>query len=81
MADKKGFLNRIFALMLTLCVAGAAFLFWGVQTHAENEIPAYSGNASVELNKNVPDFTADEITTSSLKNMESLMSWGDARLR
>ena len=76
MADKKGFLNRIFALMLTLCVAGAAFLFWGVQTHAENEIPAYSGNASVELNKNVPDFTADEITTSSFEKYGELDELG-----
>jgi DNA-entry nuclease len=61
---------------LTLCIAASAFLFWSVQTHAENEIPAYSGNASVELNKNVPGFTADEITTSSFESYGKLDKLG-----
>ena len=41
---KVGFVNRIFALLLTLCISASIFLFWSVQAHAENEIPAYSGS-------------------------------------
>lgn len=65
---KACFANRIFALLLTLCMAMSAFLFWSVQTHAEEEIPAFSGSPSVVLNKNVPGFTADEITTNSFES-------------
>ncbi len=71
-----GFANRIYALILALCIAMSSFLFWSVQTHAEDEIPAYSGNASVELNKNVPGFTAEEITTSSFESYGKLDKLG-----
>ena len=73
---KVGFANRIFALLLTLCMAASAFLFWSVRTHAEDEIPAYSGSASAELNKNIPGFTADEITTSSFESYGKLDKLG-----
>ena len=73
---KVGFANRIYALLLTLCIVASAFLFWSVQTHAEGEIPAYSGSASIDLNKNVPGFTADEITTSSFESYGELDKLG-----
>ena len=76
MTSKTGFANRIFALLLTFCIASSVFLFWNIQTQAENEISAYSGNASVELNKNVPNFTADEITTSSFEKYGELDKLG-----
>jgi DNA-entry nuclease len=62
---KVSFLNRILALLLTLSLGMSSFLFWRVQAHAEDEIPAYSGSVTVVVNKNVPDFTAKEITTKS----------------
>ncbi|SFC27854.1 DNA/RNA non-specific endonuclease [Butyrivibrio sp. YAB3001] len=62
---KVGFANTIFALLLALSLGMSSFLFCNVKTHAEEEIPSYSGSASVELNENVPEFTADEITTNS----------------
>ncbi len=59
---KVSFANRIFALILALSLGMSLLLLWSIRSHAENEIPAYSGKASVELNKNVPEFTAEEIT-------------------
>ena len=69
---KVGLANRIYASLLTLCIAMSSFLLWSVQTHAEDEIPAYDGNAAVELNKNVPGFTKDEITTKSFESYGEL---------
>ena len=73
---KVSFANRIFALLLALSLGMSSFLFWSVKTHAEDEIPAYSGSASVELNKNVPGFTADEITTKSYESYGELDKQG-----
>ena len=73
---KVGFANRIFVLLLTLCIAMSSLLFWSVQTHAEDEIPAYDGNATVELNKNAPGFTKDEITTKSFESYGDLDKLG-----
>lgn len=73
---KVGFANRIYASLLALCIAVSSFLFWSVQTHAEDEIPAYDGNAVVELNKNVPGFTKDEITTKSFESYGKLDKLG-----
>ena len=70
------FANRIFALLLALSLGMSSFLFWSVKTHAEDEIPAYRGSASVELNKNVPGFTADEITTKSYESYGELDKQG-----
>ncbi|WP_022769118.1 DNA/RNA non-specific endonuclease [Butyrivibrio sp. NC2007] len=63
-----GSANRIYALLLALSITMSSFLFWSVQTHAEDEISTYDGNASVELSKNVPGFTMDEITTKSFES-------------
>ncbi|WP_026519375.1 DNA/RNA non-specific endonuclease [Butyrivibrio sp. FCS006] len=71
-----GFANRIFALLLALSLGMSSFLFWSVKTHAEDEIPAYSGSASVTVNKNVPGFTADEITTKSYEGYGELDKLG-----
>ncbi len=73
---KVSFANRIFALLLALSLGMSSFLFWNVKTHAEDEIPAYSGSASVELNKNVPGFTIDEITTKSYESYGELDKQG-----
>ena len=70
------FANRIFALILALSLGMSSFLFWSVKTHAEDEIPAYSGSASVAVNKNVPGFTADEITTKSYESYGELDKLG-----
>ena len=40
--------NKIFALILALSLSMSSFLLWSVNTHAEDEVPAYSGNASVD---------------------------------
>ncbi len=68
--------NRIFALILTLSLSMSSFLFWSVKTHAEDEIPAYSGSASVVVNNNVPGFSADEITTGSYESYGELDALG-----
>ena len=68
--------NRIFALILALSLSMSSFLFWSVNTHAEEDIPEYSGSASVILNGNVPGFTADEITTSSFESYGDLDKLG-----
>ena len=69
---KVDFMNRAIALILTLSLGMSSFLFWSVNTHASEEIPAYSGEASVQLNNNVPDFSKDEITTSSFESYGNL---------
>ncbi len=73
---KVGFTNRIFALILALCLVMASFLFLSVRSHAESEIPAYSGKASVELNKNVPGFVKGEVTNSSFERYGNLDKLG-----
>ena len=77
MSEKKvGFANRIFVLLLALCIAASAFLLWSVKTDAEDEIPAYSESASIELNKNIPGFTADEISKKSYESYGELDKLG-----
>ncbi len=55
--------NRIFAVILALCLMTSGFLLRSVNSSAGNtlnnipEIPEYSGEASVQLNKNVPVFS------------------------
>ena len=71
-----GSANRIYALLLAFSITMSSFLFWSVQTHAEDEIPTYDGNASVELSKNVPGFTMDEITTKSFESYGDLDKLG-----
>ncbi len=73
---KMGAKNRIVALLVMLCVAMSSSLFWAVPTYAEDEIPAYSGKASVEINGNVPCFTDEEITTSSFESYGELDKLG-----
>ncbi|WP_243111820.1 DNA/RNA non-specific endonuclease [Butyrivibrio sp. CB08] len=68
--------NRINIVLLALCVSMSLFLFGCVQSHAEDEIPAYSGNAFVELNKNVSEFKKDEITVSSFERYGELDKLG-----
>ncbi len=68
--------NKIFALLLAFCIVASGFLFWDVQTRAEDGIPAYSGIASVALNKNAPLFTDEEITTSSFEKYGELDKLG-----
>ena len=70
------FANRIFALLLALSLGMSSFLFWSVKTHAEGEIPAYNGSASVVVNKNVPGFTTDDITTKSYESFGELDKLG-----
>ncbi len=60
---KVSYANRIFALLLALSMGMFSFLLLSVKT--ENEFQAYSIHPSVDLNKNVPGFTAYEITTKS----------------
>ncbi len=74
--SETGFANKIFALLLVLSLGMSSFLFWSVKTHAEDEIPAYSGSASIELNKNIPGFTADEITKKSYESYGELDKLG-----
>lgn len=71
-----GFVNRILALLLAFSLGMSSFLLWRVKTHAENEIPAFNGSASVVLNKNVPGFTADEITTEFYESYGELDKLG-----
>ena len=74
--SKMNVANRIFALILALSLSASSFLFWSVNTHAEEDIPEYSGSASVSLNGNVPGFTADEITASSFESYGELDKLG-----
>ena len=66
------------ALMTIAFVFLTASGFAGVlvRTEAAEGIPAYSGEASVQLNGNVPGFSADEITTVSYEQYGSLDSLG-----
>ncbi len=73
---KAGFANRILAWLLALCVGASLFLFWSVNTHAVNEIPAYSGSASVAMNNNAPEFTVVEITRNSFESYGDLDELG-----
>ncbi|SFP66198.1 DNA-entry nuclease [Butyrivibrio proteoclasticus] len=74
--SKASFANRIFALVLALTLGMASFLLWSVGTHAEDDVPAYSGSPSVALNNNVPGFTDKEITTSSFEKYGELDQLG-----
>lgn len=59
--------NSLWAVFMTI-----AFIFistFGVEStsvkvEAADGIPGYSGNPSVQLNNNIPGFTADELTTT-----------------
>lgn len=73
---KMGAKNRIVALLLMLCVAITSSMFWAVPTYAEDEIPTYSGKASLEINGNAPCFTDEEITTSSFESYGELDKLG-----
>ena len=66
------------ALMTIALVFLTASGFDGVlvRTEAAEGIPAYSGEASVQLNGNVPGFAAEEITTVSYEQYGSLDSLG-----
>ncbi len=68
--------NRIFALMLVFSLSMSSFLFWSVESHAEDEIPEYSGEATTVVNKNVPEFMDEEITTSSFESYGKLDKLG-----
>ena len=70
------FANRIFTLLLALSLSMSSFLLLSVNTHAEDEIPAYSGSASVAINKNIPGFTAAEIVTKSYEHYGELDKQG-----
>ena len=65
-----------FAVLLALILGMSFFLYWSVSIHAEEDIPEYSGNASVTLNNNIPEFTADEITTNSFETYGELDELG-----
>ena len=73
---EKNLAYMISALLLALSLGMSSFVFWSVQTHAEDEIPVYSGSASVALNKNIPGFTGDEITTKSYESYGELDDLG-----
>lgn len=76
MMKKNSVANRILACVVILAVTMSSFMFWNLQTHAGNKIPNYSGDASVELNNNVPTFTTDEITTRSYEKYGNLDKLG-----
>lgn len=64
---KRNLKNRI---LIGLALMLAAVNIQGIPAdtaHAKSVVPAYSGEASVQINGNVPGFTADEITRSSFE--------------
>ena len=68
--------NRIFALILAFCMGVAWFMSSQVSTYAEAEVTSFATSASVVVNNNVPEFTEDEITTSSYESYGELDSLG-----
>ncbi len=70
------FSNRILALILILSTTMSMFLFWSVHSSAQIDIPDYSGNASIVLNGNTPDFSSDEIKTTSYESYGKLDNLG-----
>ncbi len=89
MIRKSSIANRICIQLLTsLCICMSTLMLCSaasraaeqtqansVETLAE-QIPPYSGEASVVVNGNVPEFTADEITTSSFEQYGELDGLG-----
>lgn len=89
MTRKSSIANRICILLLTsLCICMSTLMLCNAtsraaeQTRANSveplaeQIPPYSGEASVVVNGNVPEFTADEITTSSFEQYGELDGMG-----
>ena len=81
MTRKSSIANRIIVLLLALCIFMSLFRIKNMSIRAAEQIPPYSGEASVVVNGNVPEFTADEITTSSFEQYGELDGWEDARRR
>ena len=79
MTGKSSIANRIMIVIPALCLCVSALMLRGVASRAAEpaptntvgisaeQIPPYSRAASVVVNGNVPEFTADEITTSSFE--------------
>lgn len=68
--------NRIFALVIAFGMGAALFMSSQVSIYAEAEVTSFTGSASVVVNNNVPEFTEDEITTSSYESYGELDSLG-----
>jgi len=76
MTRKSSIANRIIVLLLALCIFMSLFRIKNMSIRAAEQIPPYSGEASVVVNGNVPEFTADEITTSSFEKYGELDGLG-----
>ena len=76
MTRKSSIANRIIVLLLALCIFMSLFRIKNMSIRAAEQIPPYSGEASVVVNGNVPEFTADEITTSSFEQYGELDGLG-----
>ena len=62
--------NSIFAVFITIgLVLGIAvsFVLTSLEVEASGTIPAYAGSISVQINNNVPEFNAEEITVTSFE--------------
>lgn len=68
--------NRVLFFIIVFFVVMLTCAYLKIPIHAEEEIPAYNGNAVTELNKNVPRFTTDEITTNSFESYGKLDKLG-----
>ncbi len=74
-ADNVRRFNSLILSMLLISISVTTALF--VQSEAANKrVPAYLGEETIVLNGNVPDFAAEEITTSSFEKYGSLDEYG-----
>ena len=65
----------IIAFELLICTV-FSFNLSAIQVEAAESAASFSGNASVAINNNVPEFTADEITTASYERYGDFDSLG-----
>lgn len=64
----------LIAMLSVFC--GSVFDGFSFVSEAKDNVPAYSGSASVQLNGNIPEFTSSDITTVSYETYGKLDSLG-----
>ena len=69
-------INRILVMLILIALICNLPSITLSKAHAQSDIPAYTGSASVTLNGNMPTFAASDITTVSYEQYGALDSLG-----
>ena len=68
--------KRIIVLLALMHLVITSLVLLPLTAHAKNDVPPFSGNSTIELNRNVPVFSKDEITIKSFEKYGKLDGLG-----